>query len=276
MRVSVASLRLSIPRYHIDYWRKTGLLKPGGELGFQDLRRMQLIWACRKGSLNLRRIRRLFGGQELPDLKPELGAFGIAFRIDGELFSDPEAGQYALVPGIESGTGKVVAFKRKEVSNEGPAIAALEEAYAAALASDDRRTLMKILEQILKVNPRHPGALIEKGNLAFDDGKLERAVSFYEKAAQLNPDCTEAFYNCANAYFKQGKYAPAIRYFQQCIRLEPEFPESHFNLGVLYLKLGHAEQGAVCFQEYLVLDPDSDWAEQARGFLEEIELSRQR
>jgi tetratricopeptide (TPR) repeat protein len=279
MRVSVASLRLSIPRYHIDYWRKTGLLSAGGELGFQDLRRMQLIWACRKGSLNLQRIRRLFGGAELPDLKPESGEFGLAFRIDGELFCDPEASQYALVPRpaeAEGAAGKVIAFKKKEAPDSSPAISALEEAYAAALASDDRRTLMKILEQILKINPKHPGALIEKGNLAFDDGKLERAVSFYEKAAQLNPDCTEAFYNCANAYFKQGKYAPAIRYFQQCIRLEPEFPESHFNLGVLYLKLGHAEQAAACFQEYLVLDPDSDWGEQARGFLEEIELSRQR
>ena len=276
MRVSVASLRLSIPRYHIDYWRKTGLLSPGGELGFQDLRRMQLIWACRKGSLNLRRIRRLFGTADLPDLRPESGEFGIAFRIDGELFADPEASQYALVAAPMPGAGKVLTFKKKEPVDASPVITGLEEAYAGALARDDRRALVKILEKILKIDPKHPGALIEKGNLAFDDGKLERAVSFYEKAAQLNPDCTEAFYNCANAYFKQGKYAPAIRYFQQCIRLEPEFPESHFNLGVLYLKLGHAEQASVCFHEYLALDPDSDWGEQARGFLEEIELSRQR
>lgn len=280
MRVSVASLRLSIPRYHIDYWRKTGLLSPKAELGFQDLRRMQLIWACRKGSLGLRRIRRLFGGQDLPDLHPETSAFGLAFRIEGELFADPEANQYVLIAApVEAArsTGKVIAFEAKRRPESGnPHIQALEEAYAAALASDDRRTLIKILEQILKLEPSHPGALIEKGNLAFDDGKLERAVTFYEKAAKLNPDCTEAFYNCANAYFKQGKYAPAIRYFQACIRLEPEFPESHFNLGVLYLKLGHAEQAGVCFREYLELDPDSDWGEQARGFLEEIELSRQR
>ena len=242
---------------------------------------MQLIWACRKGSLGLRRIRRLFGGQDLPDLHPETSEFGLAFRIEGELFSDPEASQYALIPALPESpvrsAGKVIAFAAKKTSKGQSAhIQTLKKTYTTALASDDRHTLIKILEQILKVEPAHPGALIEKGNLAFDDGKLERAVTFYEKAAKLNPDCTEAFYNCANAYFKQGKYAPAIRYFQACIRLEPEFPESHFNLGVLYLKLGHAEQAGVCFREYLELDPDSDWGEQARGFLEEIELSRQR
>lgn len=275
MRVSVASLRLAIPRYHIDYWRKTGLLSRSQELDFRDLRRMQLLWACRQG-VGLRKIRRLLGDKDVLDLKPESSEFGLVFRIEGEVFADPDGSQYAL-SGLEP-SGQVVRFpdaKRKE-ANRSSLIAELEEAYAACLASDDRKALNKILDKILAVESSHPGALIEKGNLAFDDGKLERAVSFYEKAAELNPGCTEAFYNCANAYFKQGKYAPAIRYFQQCIRLEPGFPESHFNLGVLYMKLGHAEQARVCFEEYLELDPDSDWGEQARGFLDEIELSRQR
>jgi len=274
MRVSVAAVKLSIPRYHIDYWRKTGLLPHSAELGFGDLRKIQFIWECRNRRIGLRRIRRLMGK---PDLLSSVSLaptdFGVCFRVDGFLFSEPESGQLALVPDFHRDQeNKIIPFKAAE---QNPTIRELEEAYADALATDDRARLQKVLRAILKINPDHPGALIERGNLAFDEGRWNRALAYYEAAVKRNPDCVEALYNTANAYFKQGKYAPAIRYFQDCIRLDPDFPESHFNLAVLYLKLGHLHPARAYFNAYLELDPDSEWAEQARQFIEDMQMSEE-
>ncbi|MCE9596337.1 MAG: tetratricopeptide repeat protein [Spirochaetia bacterium] len=278
MRVSVAAIKLSIPRYHIDYWRRTGLLPGEAELGFFDLRRIQFIWECRNRRIGLRRIRRMMRS---PDLMTNLSLastdFGVCFRVDGVMYSEPELGQLALIPYDTDQTQgeeqtRILALKKKAEPED--RIKVLEEAYAEALATDDKKRLLRVLAEILKLQPAHPGALIERGNLAFDEGRWNRALAFYEEAAKKNPDCVEAVYNTANAYFKQGKYAPAIRYFQESIRLDPDFPESHFNLAVLYLKLGHGDPARAYFEAYLELDPDSEWSEQARQFIVDIDQQK--
>ncbi len=276
MRVSAAALRLSIPRHYIDYWRKTGLLSENSDLSFADLRRVQLIWDCKQADLGLRRIRKLLGPPEsVPAVSGvESTEFGKVFRLGGESFSDPELGQYALIPDAvlapDVSSPRILSFPRKTASSEQQEIRRLEEEYADALAASDRRRQARAIALILKKNPYHSGALIEKGNQAFDQGRWNRAVYFYELAATHNPDCVEALYNTANAYFKQGKYAPAIRYFQDCIDRDPDFPESHFNLAILYMKLGQAGPARAYFDAYLELDPDSEWGELARQFLEDL------
>lgn len=273
MRVSVAAVKLSIPRYHIDYWRRTGLLPEETELEFSDLRRIQFIWECRNRRVGLGRIRRMMRS---PDLMATLSLapseFGVCFRVDGEIYSDPEVGQLALPYQSDQDKPRVLALKKKAQPED--KIRTLEEAYAEALATDDKKRLVRVLAEILKLQPGHPGALIERGNLAFDDGRWNRALAFYEEAARKNPDCVEAVYNTANAYFKQGKFAPAIRYFQESIRLDPDFPESHFNLAILYLKLGHGDPARAYFIAYLELDPDSEWSEQARQFITDIDQQK--
>ncbi|MBI3394252.1 MAG: tetratricopeptide repeat protein [Spirochaetia bacterium] len=79
-------------------------------------------------------------------------------------------------------------------------------------------------------DPGHVGARIEAGNIAFEEGRLDEAITHYEKALEKDPDCVEAIYNAANIYFKQKKYAVAIRWFHRCIELDSEFPESYYNL----------------------------------------------
>lgn len=275
MRVSVAAVKLSIPRYHIDYWRRTGLLPGEADLAFSDLRRIQFIWDCRNRRIPLSRIRRMM---RHPDLMPTLALastdFGVCFRVDGTMYADPELGQLALIPAKPQAeeAPRVVELKKKTPPED--RIKVLEEAYAEALATDDKKRLLRVLAEILKIQPGHPGALIERGNLAFDEGRWNRALAFYEEAARKNPDCVEAVYNTANAYFKQGKYAPAIRYFQESIRLDPDFPESHFNLAILYLKLGHGDPARAYFEAYLELDSESEWSEQARQFIADIDQQK--
>ena len=270
MRVSATALKLAIPRHYIDYWRKAGLLSKNTDLSFTDLRRIQLIWDCTRGSVSLRRIRRILGPAEsIPAIAVEHTPSGVFFYQGGETYADPE-GQYPLFP-VEREVPRILSFPKKVQKKEDEEIRKLEAEYADALAMSDRRRQVRAISMILQLNPYHSGALIEKGNQAFDQGRWNRAVYFYELAATRNPDCVEALYNTANAYFKQGKYAPAIRYFQDCIDLDPDFPESHFNLAILYMKLGQPGPARAYFEAYLDLDPDSEWGELARQFLEDIQ-----
>ncbi|MBI3394251.1 MAG: MerR family transcriptional regulator [Spirochaetia bacterium] len=58
MRISEAALRFAVPRHHIDYWRRTGLLSTReADLGFDDILKVRLISNLRRRGFTLQRIR---------------------------------------------------------------------------------------------------------------------------------------------------------------------------------------------------------------------------
>lgn len=280
MRISEAALKLSVPRHYIDYWRRTGLLsESGGSLGFQDLRKIQFIAGARSRGISLQKIRSTILDATAAGAVEEIDAWyrdllvqsgQILQRDPGARIFKPDTGQYYFnyEAGPNSDQAAVVDFS--QARETGP-VDDLERRFEQALAAGDLEGMERVLDEILEREPDHLGALIERGNIAFENGDYDRALHFYEASLELDEYCVEAIYNLANIYFRQKKNAVAIRYFLQCIELDPDFPESYYNLGIVYYSLNILDRARLCFETYIGLDPDSSWTRQAAEFIEEIE-----
>lgn len=301
MKVSEAALKLQVPRYYIDYWRKTGLLAGTGSLNFQDLLKIRFLASCRRQGVSLQKMRRLIReceASEIEDWYNQLTVYGnlegvLLAREGGEL-AHPDTGQmfftYEDSDGSVEATGPAVVVDLEERSRSGgqdsddgsrwtggrgdPGLAILEADYLKLLATGDFRKISRVLEDIIRVDPDHVAALIEFGNLCYEHEKLDEALKYYDRAVEIQADCVEALYNVANIHFKAKRYAVSIRYFQQCIELDPEFPEAYYNLGLLYYALRYFDQAIECLMSYAALDPDSVWADQARQLVEDMESRR--
>jgi len=279
MKLSEASLKLSVPRYHLNYWKKTGLIgNETGRLEFSDLVKVRFIQNCKKNRISLKQIRKMM--HQLEERQSEsrekwterlhvyFPGLLLARTPDGDGIIHPETGQLFL--NYEpKGESRVLSIEK---GGEGDSVVqALEAAYLSAIENGGGKEPKTILKQLLKLQPDHKSALIEMGNMAFEDGDFDRSTLFYERALKVDPFCVEALYNLANIYFKQKKFAAAIRNFHRCIACDPDFPESYYNLGLVYYSLEMFDRARFFLESYLEIDPDSSWSDQARFFIGHIE-----
>ena len=283
MQLSEVAQKLNIPRHYLKYWREIGLLGQSGRLDFQDLVRARFILQCREAGLSLQQIRRQIGrvasSQEIWHTRLVLEAGGrLLEREPGsqELW-DQDSGQlhfnYAD-PDLRTPVQRLDPDRLDEISARDAQLEQLERRYAQALHLGKPRAIQSALEDILKEDPDHLAAIIELGNIHYEQEKLDAARRYYETASEMQPDCVEALYNLANIHFKQERFAAAIRFFQRCIDLDPEFPEAYYNLGLLYSKLGYVEPAIFCMDQYLMLDADSSWSLQAAQLREDLQQAK--
>lgn len=71
---------------------------------------------------------------------------------------------------------------------------------------------------------------IEEGNLAYDQGAYDSAVTLYSQVVNANYQSDQLFYNLGNAYFKSNQLAPAIYYYEKALKINPADPDVAFNL----------------------------------------------
>lgn len=72
--------------------------------------------------------------------------------------------------------------------------------------------------------------LVEKGNLAYDNGEYDSSITFYSQVVNSDFQSSTLFYNLGNAYFKDKQLAPAIYYYEKALKLSPSDPDIRFNL----------------------------------------------
>lgn len=79
---------------------------------------------------------------------------------------------------------------------------------------------------------------MNEGDLAYEQGEIERAIESYNKVIALNPKSPEANYMLGNAYSANGEYEKAITYLKKAIELKPDYFEAYYNLGRTYRRSG--------------------------------------
>lgn len=286
MRLSEVAQKLKIPRYKLDYWQETGLLRRSTDLKFKDLLQARFIQQCRQNGVSLQEIRNKIARIAWSDadwhtrLVLQTGGRLLELDPDSQKLLETENGQLHF-DYTTSKTGSPVQSLLKSDNSEDAAtnpretyLAELERHYAKALKQGDFKQIKQALGAILREDPDHLAALIELGNIHYEHGRLPEARDYYEQACAIQQDCVEAMYNLANIHFKDKRYAVAIRFFQNCIDLDPEFPEAYYNLGLLYSTLGYIDPAIFCMDRYAELDPDSAWGEQAAQIMEDLRQTK--
>ena len=103
------------------------------------------------------------------------------------------------------------------------------------------------------------------GNTLLDLGKLERAISCYQRAIELQPSYADAYHNLGEVLSVQGKWENAIAAYRPAIELNPNFEGSHYGLGKAWASLNRGEDAIACYRRAIELNPNLAQAYQSLG-----------
>jgi tetratricopeptide (TPR) repeat protein len=120
-------------------------------------------------------------------------------------------------------------------------------------------------DKALKIAPDYAEAWYDLG-LALDQmGRLDEAITHYRKAVQLNPPFPYAYNNLGNALMQKGKADEAIAQYQTALTFQPDFTLALFNLGNALLQKGGLDEAIAQYQKVLQLKPDHPQAHNNLG-----------
>lgn len=98
----------------------------------------------------------------------------------------------------------------------GDAPALLEAEWRTQLGTakvlDDAPTeAQDAFERALELDPRHYRAMVNLGNVALEEGRVDDAIALYRRALDVNDDFPNAHHNLGVAYRRKGEIAKSVR-----------------------------------------------------------------
>lgn len=103
------------------------------------------------------------------------------------------------------------------------------------------------------------------------EGRLDAALTLYQKAFLLDPDFAVAYNDAGVILEAQGMPERAKELYLKAIEVAPDYPNSYSNLAIVYESEGDYANAVLCWVKRATLgSPDDPWAEAARKRLEDI------
>ncbi len=113
----------------------------------------------------------------------------------------------------------------------------------------------------------YPIFYIYRGNLYEDQGKLELALTDYNRAIELEPEAFDPYVNRGFLYEDQGKLDLALADYNRIIELAPRTAITYLLRGNLYKKQGELELALADYNRAIELEPEAAKAYMNRGNL---------
>jgi TolB-like protein/Tfp pilus assembly protein PilF len=133
-------------------------------------------------------------------------------------------------------------------------------------------SVAKLTNKALHIDPLLASALSTKGHVYRYEGKLEEAVSSFEKAIYLNPNMVESYNALGWFYFDRLDYVNAIENFHKSM-LRDRTPDHmrHLNelTGFVFSILGFGDIAQEYLNEYLNWHGDTAWYLQRQAQVEQ-------
>jgi HEAT repeat protein/rubrerythrin len=117
------------------------------------------------------------------------------------------------------------------------------------------------------------------GNLYYDLGKLEKALTYYDKALYIYPDFIDVWKYRGLIYFTSGRLQKAAACYNQILNLDPEYPELWVDIGIIFFEMGKINEAKACYEKAIEMKPcyqSEDLAVQTCKFLGNRPLSLQK
>ena len=109
--------------------------------------------------------------------------------------------------------------------------------------------------QALAINPKLPGAYINRGEIYNQRRNYDQAISDFNQAIQIDPKKILAYNGRAAAYIAKGYYDQAIADDNVAIGLDPTAMFAYFNRGRAYHLSGNDDQSIASYSQLIQLDP---------------------
>ena len=117
------------------------------------------------------------------------------------------------------------------------------------------RDSRSLWQHMLSVDPDHYLANNNMGTILLNDGQIDSAMAYFNKALQSNPDLWLAHINLGTAYARLGQVEKAIFHYTESIRIHPNTDEAYFNLGNIFADQNRLDQSVAYYTLALDINP---------------------
>lgn len=119
--------------------------------------------------------------------------------------------------------------------------------YYLAVALHQQSQLDKALAAVdaaLRLRSSYAPALLEKGDLLFQLGRLSESSNAYQSVLAQDPGSTAALYGLAKVKSAQQDFAAAVDFYSKACRAYPAFGAAYYGLALAEKNLGHDVESA--------------------------------
>jgi len=105
---------------------------------------------------------------------------------------------------------------------------------------------------------KNPKSWMAHNNIAIDfarKGRVEEAVTHFNKAFDLNPGHGDAHYNLANALRHLGRVDEALTHYQKALEIDPRNALAHYNLATMFAQSGRVDEALAHYGKALEINP---------------------
>lgn len=113
------------------------------------------------------------------------------------------------------------------------------------------------LTAILKSNPNHEAALVQRANVYIRLNKYNESLIDSEKAIKINPKNADAYFLAATSSIALEKDNQALRYLDSCLALKPDFLQAIKFRGQLYSKMNLPDMALPDLNKVIAQNPKS-------------------
>ncbi len=112
------------------------------------------------------------------------------------------------------------------------------------------------LEKMTKENPNDAAAWTNLGNLYFDTGNHQKAITAYTRSLELNPNNANVMTDLGVMYRRSGQPKKAIEAFGKAAKIDPKHETALFNKGIVLMHDLNDLDGAIqAWQELVKRNP---------------------
>lgn len=105
----------------------------------------------------------------------------------------------------------------------------------------------------------------DRGLRLIQEGNIEEAIKYYDKAIELDPEQSSFYYNRGLARQMKKEFERALEDYSTAIRLDKEFISAYLNRGLVMYQLEELEEAVQDYNRVLELDPENVTAYNMRG-----------
>ena len=139
---------------------------------------------------------------------------------------------------------------RKTVDKEDGFIS-LARVYARTGKTNDAN---KVLNSVLKLNPKNADAKTVKASMMRKDGDLDGAKKLLREALGHSPEAVETYKELALVYYEKKSYKYARLALLKAIKLKENDPSIYNTMGLIALKEGERDKAIAAFRKAVEVD----------------------
>ena len=110
--------------------------------------------------------------------------------------------------------------------------------------------------QTIRLNPESWMAQGNLGNALLQKGRVDEAITHFQKAVEIKADDADAHYNFGIALLQKGRLDEAITHLQEALQIKPDHAQAHNNLSIALRQKGRVDEAITHCQKALEIKPD--------------------